>query len=76
MPAFAYSDETIRVPKLPTPCAPARSLPTRFAPARPQRWPLIALAVLALLAAWSPVRVPETAERTVQAQQLLELLRH
>jgi hypothetical protein len=75
MRAFAYSDETIRVPKLYV--APTRSFPTQFAPAaRPQRWPYLLLALLIALAAWTPMPLPHHAERSVQAQKLLELIRN
>ena len=73
MPAFAYSDETIRVPKLDR--GPVRELPQQFAKARPQRWPHILIAVLAIVALATPVKFPESAAgRPAQAQQLLRLL--
>ena len=74
MPAFAY-DETIRVPKLELHIGPTRSLPTQFAPARSSRWPYLLLAVLVAVAAYRPVQLPQPTDRTVQAEQLLELIR-
>lgn len=73
MPAFAYADETIRVPKLHI--GPTRSLPTQFAATRQRRWPYLVIAVVVALAAWTPVRVIDHADRSVQAHQLLELIR-
>ena len=74
MSAFAYPDETIRVPKLHL--GPTRSLPTQFAPAaRPRRWPYVLVAVIVAVAAWTPVQLPPHAERSVQADKLLELIR-
>jgi hypothetical protein len=73
MRAFAVADETIRVPKLYV--EPTRSLPSQFAPGRPKRWPYVLIAVLVAIAAWTPVRLPQPADRSLQAQQLLELLR-
>ena len=72
MPGFAYSEETIRVPKLNV--GPVRELPQHFAKARPQRWPHILIAALAVVALATPVKIPELAGRTAQAQQLLRLL--
>ena len=72
MPAFAY-DETIRIPKLPT--GPVRTLQQQFAPVRTRRWPwVVAMAALAAIALADPVNVPEHAQRTAQAQELLRLL--
>jgi hypothetical protein len=74
MPAFAYADETIRVPKLYV--EPTRSLPTQFAPApRTRRWPYALLAVVVAVAAWTPVQLPHREDRAVQAEKLLELIR-
>ena len=72
MPAFAYHDDTIRVPK--QPFGPVRDLPQQYAKDRPQRWPHILIAVLAVVALATPVKVPELAERSAQAHELLKLL--
>ena len=72
MPAFAY-DETIRIPRLPT--GPVRTLQRQFAPVRARRWPwLLAIGALAAIAIADPVDVPQYAQRTAQAQELLRLL--
>ena len=78
MPAFAYSDPTIRVPKLELHVAPRRTLPTQFAPGRERRAPhavWIALVAVAALAAWKPVAAPEHASPAAHAPALLKLLR-
>jgi hypothetical protein len=78
MPAFAYSDETIRVPRLELHVAPRRPLPTQFAPTKRQRLPLLALAALVatvVLAAWKPIVLPDQPPPSVHAQELLKLLR-
>jgi hypothetical protein len=71
--AFAYSDETIRVPKLHI--GPTRSLPTHYAPPRPRRLPYLLLVALLAFAAATPIQLPQPSDRTVQAQKLLELIR-
>lgn len=72
MPAFAFSDETIRVPK--QHFGPVRALPQQYAKARPRRWPHILIAVLAIVALATPVKIPDSAGRSAQAQELLRLL--
>ncbi len=78
MPAFAYSDQTIRVPKLELHVAPRRSLPSSFAPARTRRWPYALLAMVVAgvaLAAWKPLELPDQPPPSLHAQELLKLLR-
>ncbi|HEX5059168.1 MAG TPA: hypothetical protein VFV99_07395 [Kofleriaceae bacterium] len=74
--SFAYTDQTIRVRKLPT--GPTRNLRQQFAVERPRRWPYVVIVALAAFALATPVRMPERAptgaERTTEAQQLLRLL--
>jgi hypothetical protein len=72
MSAYAAYDETIRIPKLPA--EPTRALRQQFARERPQRWPYAVLAVLAVLALTTPVKVPQAAERSTQASELLRAL--
>jgi hypothetical protein len=72
MSAYAVHDETIRIPKLPP--EPTRALPQQFAHERRQRWPYAVIAVLAIFALATPVKVPRTAERSAQASELLRAL--
>ncbi|HEY5922066.1 MAG TPA: hypothetical protein VIV11_10370 [Kofleriaceae bacterium] len=68
---FAYSDETIRIPK--QHFGPTRALRQQFAPARPQRWPYLLIAVLAIVGLATPVELQHV-ERSAQAHELLRLL--
>ena len=72
MPGFAYADETIRVPK--QHFGPRRELPQQFAPARPQRWPYVLIAVIAIVGLATPVELPQHVERSAQAHEMLRLL--
>ena len=77
MHAYAAADETIRVPKMdfgPPRVARARPLPDRFATDRVRRWPHLVIAVLAIAALATPVKLPEYAARSAQAQEVLQLL--
>jgi hypothetical protein len=72
MPAFACSEETIRVPK--QHFGPVRDLPQQYAKARPRRWPHIVIAVLAVVAFATPVKMPGSTGRSAQAHELLRML--
>ena len=72
MPGFAFSEQTTRVPK--QHFGPVRDLPQQYAKARPQRWPHILIAVLAVVALATPVKMPGSTGRSAQAQELLRML--
>ena len=79
MPAFARSDETIRVTRLAPELPPARLLDQQFAPVRPTRntwaWLLLGF-VLGLAAVDRPIDVLHHAEMSARAQALLRALDH
>jgi hypothetical protein len=72
-------DDTLLVPRLP-PLDPPRELPATFAKAKTRTWPWIAIVlVLLALAAVRPVNFRasvDAAERSQQADQLLETIGH
>jgi hypothetical protein len=72
MSAYAAYDETIRIPRLAT--GPTRTLRQRFARERRRRWPFVVIAALAIVALATPVKVPQSAERSAQASELLRVL--
>ena len=76
MPAYAVADPTIRVPKMEFgPPRTTRAVPVRFATDRVvRRWPHLVIAVLAIAALATPVKFPQYAARSAQAQELLQLL--
>ncbi len=70
---FAYSDQTIRVPKKEV--ARVRVLPQQFAPLRTRRWPYaLMIGVLAVAACATTVKMAQRAERSAQAEEVLHLL--
>lgn len=77
MPAFACSDETIRVPRLELHVAPRRPLPTQFAPTKRRRAPRVLLAgfvAIVVAGAWEPLEVPHEPPLSLHAQELIKLL--
>lgn len=72
MRVFAFSDQTIRVPRQHV--GPTRELPTHFAPVRPRRWPYLAIAILAAAALACVVVAMYPIDRSAEARELLRLL--
>ena len=76
--SFAYTDQTIRVPKLKLDTGPTRTLRKQFAAERTRRWPFIVIVALATFALATPVKMPDhaptRADRSTQAHELLRLL--
>ena len=73
MPAYAVADPTIRIPR--QHFGPTRALPQRFAKdMRREHWPHILIAVLAVVALATPIKLPQHPPRSAQAQEVLRLL--
>lgn len=76
--SFAYTDRTIRVPKLKLDTGPTRTLPRQFAADRTRRWPFVVIIALAAFALATPVKMPDHAptggDRATHAHELLRLL--